>query len=270
MTRLASRSPESGNHQAGGDKMLSPRWRERRNRLVGALALGTTIIGVGAGSPLLEEVIKGGHPTQVSVAKLNGEQRRVLDAEANWSARRLMDPAVSRVTERHIEVEDGSLVVSGKERLRSSKYHDRDYSRRGKVGSAEIHIAFAGAPKDISPASVDAFLDKAPHVTQINVKRDGFMTNDYAASVVIKQEGKGVTAQLQAPEDEGYLFRRAEKSFYEMSPQRQVGVLALGLRPDSGLGELEGDGFVSNLGEAHRRYDEPVEIAVTPLPPTEG
>lgn len=273
MARLASRSLESSNRQADGDKVLSPRWRERRNRLVGALALGTTIIGVGAGSPVLEEAIKGGHPTQVSVAKLNGEQRRVLDDEANWSARRLMDPAVSRVTERHIEVEDSNLVVSGKELLRSSKHYDRGYSHRGKVGSSEIRIAFAGAPKDISPTSVDAFLDKAPHVTQINVKRDGFMTNDYDASAVIKQEGKGAAVLLEVPEDEGYLFREAERNFYEMPPVKQIGVLALGLRPDLGLGELGGDGadgFVSDLREAHQRYGVPVEIAVDTLPSTDG
>lgn len=176
-----------------------------------------------------------GHPDTVTSAGISAEQQAAIDQAAHDNAMRLLHPHTPDITIRSLGVsdvrttiDDGQLIVQGKERRRTTLHAH-------KMGDRVSIIRFQGAPTSTSPAAIDSFLAHKPHVASVGVRYDGAIDGYNLSMDVTDNDQTGVAVTVIAPEQEGYVYNKPDTLtfFYNKTPAEQAAVIAGGL-PDGG------------------------------------
>lgn len=220
-------------------------------KLGGAALSVAVIVGAAQNASHIEEIIhREKHPSLSTTVEISNKQRKRLDAEAVWSAQRLVDADSAYVSDTSVSIQDKKLVIVGDERLKKSAYSDAHPSSRwGQYGNNHTTITFASAPAATDPASVSAFLGSRPRLDHMTVFHDD-LVSEYKASVKIEHaKGELPCVTVTTPVDEGWIFGQPYKEFYDNPILAQADTIALGVRVNGA-----DDPWVDNLSEAHDRF----------------
>ena len=157
------------------------------------------------------------HPQKIETVTIDAKQRLQLDKTAEGSARSILDPASARIDHRKVEINDGDLVVSGRE--------EQDSYGRG-THYAHRTLEFDGAPAATDAGSVGAFLNKHPRLERAETRLEDFY-EEFTTSVVITGKTKG-DARMAVEAPENYEPNALPDTFYGSPTANQANYIVSG------------------------------------------